>query len=443
MTAATLESADVRRQPGMKLKHVAAVAAGNALGFYDFLTFSFFAGSIGRAFFPSHDPSTSLLSSLAVFWIGFLSRPVGGIVIGMLGDYAGRKPAMLLSFSLMGVSIVGLALTPSYAAIGAAAPVLCVIFRLLQGFALGGEVGPTTAYLVEAAPPGRRGFYGALQYATQDFSILCAGLVGFALAGILDPSAFDAWGWRIAFLIGATIVPFALWIRHELPETLDKSACDTPSHDHDEVDQAHAQANILRTAFLGLLIIGTGAIAAYALIYLATYAQDTLGLPPSAAFAATIATGLCGTLVDPLSGILADRFGRKRVMIVPWLALLVLVLPAFMAMVQYRTTLVLLAATIALSICNQLTSPSAIVTVTEALPRKSRSGALAIVYAFAIAIFGGSAQWVMKQLSVISGSPLAPAWYLAGAVVLGFFAMLAFPETAPGHRKPGLDVTER
>ena len=427
MTATTFDEAAA---PAMKLKHVAAVAAGNALGFYDFLTFSFFAPSIGRAFFPSHDASTSLLSALAVFWAGFLSRPVGGIVIGMFGDRAGRKPAMLVSFSLMGVSIVCLALTPSYAAIGIAAPILCVFFRLLQGFALGGEVGPTTAYLIEAAPPERRGFYGALQYATQDFSILCAGLVGLALAQIMLPATLDVWGWRVAFLIGATIVPFALWIRGELPETLDE----TPLTGIAATDDAHATTNILRTAFLGLLIIGTGSIAAYALIYLATFAQDTLGLPPSAAFAATIATGLCGTLFDPLSGFLSDRFGRKRVMMIPWLALLVIALPLFVAMAHYRTVEVLLAATILLSICNQLTSPTALTAITEALPRRTRSGALSIIYAFAIAMFGGSAQYIMKKLTVISGSPLAPAWYLSGAIVIGFLAMLAFPET--GRKRP-------
>jgi len=419
------------RTPAIKARHIFAVAAGNALGFYDFLVFSFFSISIGRAFFPSNDPSISLLSSLAVFWIGFLSRPIGAAVVGILGDRAGRKPAMLLSFALVGTSIVGIALIPSYASIGIAAPALCVFFRLMGGFGLGGEVGPTTAYLIEAAPAARRGLYGALQYMTQDFSILCAGLVGFALAQVMNAAMFDTWGWRIAFLIGATIVPFALWIRSELPETLDRTAPTAAAVAH----EVHANANLFRTAALGLLILGTGSIAAYALIYLATFAQDTLGLPPSAAFVATIATGLCGVVFDPLSGILADRFGRKRVMMIPWLVLLVIVLPAFVAMVHYRSMLVLLAATVVLSACNQLTSPTALTAITEALPKQTRSGVLAIVYAIAIATFGGSAQFVMKTLSVVSHSPLAPAWYIAGAVVVGFLAMLAFPETAPGATK--------
>src|SRR5579863_9405325 len=154
--------------------HVAAVSIGNALEFYDFLTFSLFAIYIGDAFFPGKDPTEKLLSALATFWAGFLTRPIGAMVLGTLGDRIGRKPAMLISFMLMGAGMLGLAVTPSYARIGIAAPILAVLFRLIQGFALGGEVGPTTAYMVEAAPPNRRGLYGSMQYVTQDAANLLA-----------------------------------------------------------------------------------------------------------------------------------------------------------------------------------------------------------------------------------------------------------------------------
>src|SRR5436190_2526636 len=166
-------------------RHVAAVVVGNALEFYDFLTYAFFAVYIGRTFFPANDPATSLLASLGTFGVGFVTRPIGAFVIGRMGDRLGRKPAMILSFSLMGIAITGLALTPSYATIGVAAPALVILFRMLQGFALGGEVGPTTAFLLEAAPPERRGFYTAFQAWTQDLSILASGLIGLGLSNVL------------------------------------------------------------------------------------------------------------------------------------------------------------------------------------------------------------------------------------------------------------------
>src|SRR5262245_11882285 len=183
MNAVETKPATPRRVP---LRHVMAVFVGNGLEFYDFLTFSYFAVYISRTFYRPDNPSMALLATLPTFGPGFLTRPVGAIVIGRMGDRIGRKPAMFFSFTLMGIAIVGLALTPSFAMIGPAAPVIVLLFRLLQGFALGGEVGPTTAYMAEAAPPHRRGLYLSMQYATQDLAVLAAGVIGTLLAAYLS-----------------------------------------------------------------------------------------------------------------------------------------------------------------------------------------------------------------------------------------------------------------
>jgi MHS family citrate/tricarballylate:H+ symporter-like MFS transporter len=151
----------------MPLGKVFVVGIGNALEFYHFLTYSYFAIQIGHCFFLAAQTAHGLLFSLATFGVGFFTRPLGAMVIGRIGDRVGRKPAMVLSFTLMGIGITGLALTPSYATIGVVAPILLLVFRLLQGFALGGQVGPSTAFLIEAAPPHRRGLYVAVQYMTQ------------------------------------------------------------------------------------------------------------------------------------------------------------------------------------------------------------------------------------------------------------------------------------
>src|SRR5689334_13686891 len=152
--------------------------------------------------------------------MGFLTRPLGGMLIGPLGDRIGRKPAMLFSFGLMGFSIAGLALTPSYASIGIVAPILVVLFRLLQGFALGGEVGPSTAFMMESAPLHRRGLYVSLQSMSADGAVMIAGLIGVLLANVLSPVALESWGWRVALLAGAAIIPFGLAMRSRLLETL-------------------------------------------------------------------------------------------------------------------------------------------------------------------------------------------------------------------------------
>jgi MFS family permease len=408
----------------MPARHVAAAVIGNALSFYDFLTFSYFSIQIGHAFFPSKDPSISLLSSLAVFGVGFMSRPIGSIVIGTMGDRVGRKPAMILSFALLGVGIVGLALTPTYAVIGIAAPVLAVTFRLIQGFALGGEVGPTTAFLIEGAPAHQRGFYGSFQYATQDFAVLVAGIVGVTLSRLLPPAFFDANGWRIAFLIGALIIPFGLIIRRSLPETHDPVA--DAVHEHRSTPRSY-----LWLAFLGFGLLASGTVSSYVTGYMTTYANDTLHLPVELAFWATVANGAAGLAADNLSGWFSDRIGRKPIMITCWLIYAFVALPSFYAMASLRSGEALLGATALLSFLGAFGSVPCIVALTEALPKRVRSGALAITYAFAISIFGGSAQFVVKSLIIATGNPLAPGWYLTAALVIGLLAMFAMPETAP------------
>jgi MHS family citrate/tricarballylate:H+ symporter-like MFS transporter len=409
-------------------RYVAAVVAGNALEFYDFLTYAFFAIYIGRAFFPSSTPSASLLASLATFGAGFVTRPIGSLVIGRMGDRAGRKPAMILTFSLMGVAITGLALTPPHSRIGVAAPVLVICFRMLQGFALGGEVGPTTAFLLEAAPPERRGFYTAFQAWTQHLSILISGLVGFGLANLLNESQLQDFGWRIAFLIGTLILPFGLIVRRSLPETFH-----TPGHQRGERVPLRPY---LPVAVLGLMLLGSGTIGTYISNYMTTYAIATLHMPANTAFAATVVVGLCGVSFDLVSGALSDRFGRKIVMLVPGIALLALIFPAFHLILRYRTTAMLLEATAVLATLLDMSITPMVIWLTESLPAPIRSGGVAVVYAFAIATFGGTTQYAVTWLLKVTGNPLAPAWYWTGAAIMGLVAVIATRESAARKSVP-------
>jgi MFS family permease len=417
--AAALEG----RRRGLPARQVFAVCAGNALGFYDFVTYSYFATQIGNTFFPVHDQWVRLMLSLATFAVSFFMRPVGAVVLGTMGDRHGRKPALILSFILMGAGIIGLALTPSYARIGIAAPILVLLFRLVQGFALGGEVGPTTAYMLEAAPPERRGLYASFQATTQDFATLMAGVVGFALASWLSAQQLEDWGWRVALLIGGSIIPFVLLARRNLDETF--------ALENEPAAAPVAFRPYLRIAVLGLIIIGAGTILSYVLGYMTTYALNTLNMAANVAFAATMVNGGVSFVFDSASGWLADRYGRKPVMIVPGILLVVLIVPVFLLIVKLHTTAAFLTGVGIIAFLGAFSQPPVLIALTEALPRAIRSRGLATVYAVAIAAFGGGTQPMLTLLLHYTSDPLIPAWVLTPVSAIGVVAMFLLPETAP------------
>ncbi len=399
---------------------LAAVVAGNALEFYDFLIFGFFAIQIGQVFFPEDSATASLLKTLAVFGAGFLTRPLGGLVLGRLGDRIGRKPVMLFTFGLMGFAIAGLALTPSHAQIGIAAPALALVFRLCQGFALGGEVGPTTAYLMEAAPLRQRGRYVSLQNATQYFAVLCVGIVGTVLGSLLPQEAFGEWGWRVAMLLGAVVIPFAYILRRRLPETL-----------HATQAEERIAVPSRAVAGLALLMIAATTISTYTMNYVATYAQHTLGLTPLSASLCTVVYGLAAMTGALVGGRLSDRIGRKPVLLMGGIALMLLGVPCFFIMLLSPTVPVVALAAGVMAFFVGLFPPAVLTSIAESYPAMLRARSLGFLYALAVAVFGGSAQYVVTWLIDVTGSPLAPAWYMTGAMALGLIGMAAMRETAP------------
>ena len=331
----------------------------------------------------------------------------------------------------MGAGMLGLALTPTYAAIGVAAPILAIAFRLVQGFALGGEVGPTTAFVAELVPPARRGFYLAMQFAMQDVATLTAGIIGLVLATWLSDAQLAQWGWRVAMLIGASIVPFGLYLRRSLPETLHR-ATDEPATVAAGDGRLYARIRPHRRILvLGLVMLASGTIGSYAIGYMTTYARDTLHLATTVAFGFTIINGAFSIVTEFLSGWLADKYGRKPVMIVPTLLLLVSILPCYWVIGHFRSTAALYGAETVMVIFAGVAQIPVLVVLTEQIPKAFRSGAVAIVYALAISIFGGSTQWVLTKLIATTGSALSPAYYWMGAAFVGVIAMALVRESAP------------
>src|SRR5882724_7928811 len=409
---------------GVPLERMVAIGLGNALEFYDFMISSFFAVQIGHAFFPTELGARGLLYTLATFGVGFFMRPLGGIVIGRYGDRRGRKPAMMWSFGLMGVSILGMALTPSYASIGIAAPILLLCFRLLQGFAVGGEVGPITAYAAEAAPRNHRARYVSMLQTGQGLAVLCSGLIGYSLARLLSPGNLDAYGWRIALLLGVLIVPVGLLIRRRLPETLEMAKAQASR------EASGPSPSPWRVFFVGLMVVGAGTIAGYGLTYLATYAQDTLKLGAQLAFVTTIAQGLGYLSCAYAGGWLGDRLGHRRVLLLAFALLLVLMLPAFVLINQWPTAATLFVVTAVLSVIHITAIVCMSAFLVESLSPAVRSGTFAMTYATGVALLGGTTQLVLKLLIDATGSAFAPPWYIIGALAAGMLALTQLRENA-------------
>ncbi|WP_372482798.1 MFS transporter [Bradyrhizobium ivorense] len=406
-----------------------AATIGNMLEFYDFITYSFFATEIGHTFFPAHSEYGSLMLSLATFGAGFLTRPIGGIVLGIFSDRVGRRPAMLLSFALMGGAILAIALTPAYETIGVVAPIIVIVARMVQGFALGGEVGPTTAYLIEIAAPRDRGLVVAWQPASQEIAATAGALVGVILSSTMAPEMLQSYGWRVAFLIGAVCLPFGVWMRRTLPETIshaERPAVSVESSGH--VVQARRH---LRVIVLAVMILASGTISTYVTQYMTTYAKTTLHVSPSLAFTVSLVSNGLQIVGALLGGWLADRLGRKPIMVWPQLVVLVLTYPAFLWIVQAPGAWSLLFGFGVLSFIGSLPFTAFYAAFTEALPQDIRGGVFATIYAVAIASFGGTAQLVVTWLLHVTGDPLAPSWYLLLAAIVGLVAMGLMPETAP------------
>ena len=414
--------------PGLERKAVAAVVLGNALEFYDFTVYAFFAVPIGEAFFPSKDPTSSLLASLALFGIGYVMRPLGGFVIGALADRAGRKPAMVLTIVLMALGMLILAVTPGTATIGWSAQVLVIAGRLIQGLALGGEVGPSTAYLLEAAPKERRGFIASWQIASQGCAALFAGLVASGLTLVVGEAAMGQWGWRFMVLLGLAVVPVGLVIRRHLPETAgaekDAAAADSTLAVVRRLLRDHG-----RLLVLTFVVISASTVSNAVGTNMPVYAKSTLGLTDTVSTAVPIALGLASVLFPLLGGVLADRAGRRPVMVWPRALIAVLAVPAFLWLVHAPSAVTVYAVTFLLSALSSVNAAAIIVAIPESLPRAVRSTGLSIVYALAVSIFGGSTNYVVNKLVAVSGDKLMPAYYLVAFSVLGTVAAWMLPET--------------
>jgi len=402
-------------------RQILAAVIGNALEWYDFVVYGILTVIISRLFFPSDSEYASLLMAMATFGVGFFMRPVGGILIGMYADRKGRKAALQLIILLMTISIAMIAFAPTYAAIGAAAPMLIVLARLLQGMATGGEFASATSFLVESAPAGRRGFYGSLQMVGQSVAALAGATAGMLITQGLTPEQVDQWGWRLPFLFGLLIGPVGLWIRRHLDET--EAFIEASKSTDAPVGLMALWRSYRRSIAVSFGLVVSGTIMYYVvLIYMPTYAKTQLNIPLGDAFMAQVAGLLCLTVGTPFFGILSDRIGRRPVLMLACGLYFVLPYPLF-SWLQADPGLFRLAI-MQIVLCSAVAVGFGAIStaLAEQFPVRMRSTGLALAYNFAVMLFGGFAQLIVTWLITVTGTPLAPAYYVMFGAVVGLSA---------------------
>lgn len=405
-------------------KIVFAAVIGNLLEFFDFTVYSYFALTIGKQFFPAHDPVTSSLLAFAVFAVGFVMRPLGGFVLGRYADRAGRKPALTLTIGLMALGSAAIGLAPTYAQIGLAAPLLIVAARLLQGFAQGGEFGAATATLLEMGGAKRRGFRASWQLASQGAAALLGSGLAASLGFLLSDDIMHSWGWRIPFLLGTLIAPVGIYLRRHIQEEPPKAKTIAGRDDP-------KRGVYVRNWFLTIFSIMGMSVSTYVMMYyMPTYCIQYLGLPPKMSMLTGVAASTISLVMCPIYGALSDRMGRRKPLtIIGRVALIVLLYPAFWIMTHFPSLPVVLAALIVLMLCYTMGSAPAYALMPENFPKHLRAGYMSSAYAIAVSVFGGTAQLVAGWLIRATGNKMAPAWYMIVCVIISLIAVSMFEET--------------
>ena len=423
-----LSSGSPARRPLSLTQIVIATSAGNALEWFDIAIYGFFAIYIGKHFFPTANQTASLLLTFGTFGASYLVRPIGGLVLGAYADKRGRKAALMLSVGLMMLGTAIVALIPSYASIGIAAPIGVFAARLIQGFSAGGEFGASTAMLIEHAPH-RRGFLASWQFATQGLSTLMAATFGFVLAKALSHEALMDWGWRVPFFFGLLIGPVGLYLRRFLedaPAFTEAARTETP----------------VRDVFLTqkwMVLVATGALAVstsvnYLLQYLPTYGMRELHLPASTSFAATMLGGVILVCVTPFAGHLSDRIGRLTQMITVGLLMMVSVYPAFSYTVDHLSMMTLFGLVAWLAVLKAIYFGALPALMSELFPAATRSTGMSVAYNIGVTVFGGFTPAVVTWLVSVTANRSAPSFYL---MVTAMVSLAALASVSRGKRAGG------
>ncbi|CAJ0774929.1 Proline/betaine transporter [Ralstonia condita] len=433
MTAPLAASADAPARSTLAPAHarriVISSSIGNALEWYDFLVYGFFASIIGKLFFPADDEWVSLLFAVGSFGVSFITRPVGAIVLGIYADRKGRKAALTLSILLMIVGTLAIAVMPSYRQIGLVAPVAILLARLVQGFAVGGEFGSATAFMVEHSTRGR-GYYASWQFASQGLAAILASGFGALLTASLTTADLESWGWRLPFVFGLLVGPVGFYIRRHLDETPEFVAEQKKTTAGPQATFASQWTNLL----LAVGVVAQSTVSVYVLqLYMPTYAVKQLHLPAAQSFAVVVLNGGLQFLLSPVMGALSDRIGRIRIMLTTSVLMMLLIYPMFAVLRTHPTIGALLVLQAVSGIFKAAYSGPMPALMSEIFPTRVRSTGLSLGYSLGVTLFGGFAPLIVTWLIHATGDTLAPSYYvLTAAAVSG----LSLGLIALRRRKP-------
>ena len=412
---------------GRRLKSIIGGSTGNLVEWYDWYVYSAFTLYFAPSFFPSDDPTAQLLSAAAVFAVGFIVRPLGAWIMGIYADRKGRKSGLTLSVTLMCLGSLLIAIAPTYAQAGFWAPAILLVARLLQGLSVGGEYGASATYLSEMAGRNRRGFFSSFQYVTLISGQLLALCVLLLLQSTLTPAALEGWGWRIPFAIGGLLAIVVFYIRRGLVET-------------ESFQNVKATASLgssgwilfrhyPRQALLVIALTAGGTLAFYAYsTYMQKFLVNTSGFSREAATEITAAALFVFMLIQPAAGWLSDKIGRKPLLIGFGVLGALCTYPLFRALEQAQDSFTAFLLCLAgLLIVTGYTAINAVVKA-ELFPAHIRALGVALPYALANAIFGGTAEYVALWFKS-NGMERGFYWYVTALIALSLFAYLRMPET--------------
>ena len=402
---------------------VVRVTSGNFLEMYDFIVYGFYATAfIAPTFFPSQNHFLSVMASLLTFGVGFLMRPLGAIVLGAYIDHHGRRQGLMLTLGLMACGTVLIAVVPSYASIGIAAPILVIIGRLLQGFSAGVELGGVSVYLSEIAPPEKKGFYVSFQSGSQQVAVMFAALLGGVLVANLTKADMASWGWRIPFVVGCLIVPVLFMIRRSLEET---EVFLARKHRPTSREILASMAINWKLVLLGTLMVVMTTVSFYMITaYTPTFGKEVLHLGDADVLIVTLCVGASNFFWLPVMGALSDRVGRNPVLITFTLLTVVTAYPAFSWLVANPSFGNLLMVELWLSFLYGSYNGAMVVYLTEVMPPAVRTAGFSLAYSLATALFGGMTPAISTWLIQSTENKAAPAIWLSFAAICGLVAVV-------------------